>query len=314
MDYSNYANHQPQPYSLYGLPTPDQQPPQQSDDTLRDPFSLQNAYNQYFPGLEGSLRLDPSSFVPPHSPPDSFTKHSVSSNDPNNHTKAESGILDGDENLYGDGGMARSSSEEKESMTPAQTKRKAQNRAAQRAFRERKERHVKDLEDKVNSLESASTSLQADNERLKRELAKFATENEILRATSGSLHTSAQPHARHEEPTVTGPMKYNPTDFYTSLMPEGSGWGPPPGSTPSAPPASHRVSVCQVTGEKLLDAGATWDFIQGSEFFKSGQVDIGDVAERLKGLAQCNGQGPAFKEGEIMRAIQASVAERDELI
>lgn len=166
----------------------------------------------------------------------------------------------------------------------------------------------------MNSLEEASTSLQADNERLKRELAKFATENEILRATSGSLHGRGAPDARQEEPTVTGPMKYSPTDFYTSLMPEGSGWGPAPGSTPTAPPASHRVTVCQITGERLLDAGATWDFIQRHELFKAGQVNIGDVAERLKGLAQCNGQGPAFKEGEILRAIQDSVAEGDELI
>ena len=274
------------------------------------------------------MRLDPSSFVPPpHSPPDSFTKQSVSSNDPNNNTKPGPASLDGDE-FFADGGVARSSSEEKESMTPAQTKRKAQNRAAyvhsynpkyrnqtnkpsQRAFRERKERHVKDLEEKVTSLEEASTTLQADNERLKRELAKFATENEILRAT-GSMGSKVSPP--HEHPAVTGPMKYSPTDFYSSLMPEGSGWGPAPGSTPSAPPASHRVTTCQVTGEKLLDAGATWDFIQGHELYKAGQVDLGDVAERLKGMAQCNGQGPAFKEGEIMRAIQASVADRDELI
>lgn len=39
MDYSNYASQQSQPYSMYGLPTPDHQP-QTHDDTLRDPFSL----------------------------------------------------------------------------------------------------------------------------------------------------------------------------------------------------------------------------------------------------------------------------------
>jgi hypothetical protein len=40
MDYNNYSGHQSQPYSLYGLPTPDQQPQAHSDDALRDPFSL----------------------------------------------------------------------------------------------------------------------------------------------------------------------------------------------------------------------------------------------------------------------------------
>jgi AP-1-like factor len=161
----------------------------------------------------------------------------------------------------------------------------------------------------VNSLEQASNSLQADNERLKRELAKYTTENEILRATSRSNATSSE----RSEPTVTGPMKYSPTDFYTSLMPEGtvssgSGVVVPAATSP------HRVTICQITGEKLLDASATWDFIQGHELFKRGQVDIGDVTERLKGLAQCNGQGPAFKESEIRRAVEESAADRDELI
>ena len=55
-------------------------------------------------------------------------------------------------------------------------------RGSQRAFRERKERHVRELEEKVNNLEQASSNLVADNERLKRELARFTTENEILRA------------------------------------------------------------------------------------------------------------------------------------
>ena len=161
----------------------------------------------------------------------------------------------------------------------------------------------------MNSLEEASNTLQADNERLKRELAKYTTENEILRATSRSNPTSQE----HPEPTITGPMKYSPTDFYTSLMPEGT---TSPGSGVTVPGASspHRVTVCQITGEKLLDASGTWDLIQSHELFKRGQVDIGDVSERLKGLAQCNGQGPAFRESDIRRAIEESAADRDELI
>ncbi|KAJ5132319.1 hypothetical protein N7448_006477 [Penicillium atrosanguineum] len=309
MDYSNYAGHQSQPYSLYGLPTPDQQPQSQSDDTLRDPFTLDAYNNQYFPGFDPSFRLDPSSSLvpPPHSPPDSFTKHSVSSNDVN-HTKTDRTSIDGDERHYTDP-AGHSSSEEKDNMTPVQSKRKAQNRAAQRAFRERKERHVRDLEDKVNGLVEASNTLQADNERLKRELARYTTENEILRATSQSNSTPQE----QPEPTVTGPMKYSPTDFYASLMTEGT-VSSGSGVTVPGPSSPHRVTVCQITGEKLLDAGGTWDLIQSHELFKRGQVDIGDVSERLKGLAQCNGQGPAFKESEIRRAIEESVADRDELI
>lgn len=180
---------------------------------------------------------------------------------------------------------------------------------SQRAFRERKERHVRDLEEKVTSLEQQSSTLQAANERLKRELAKYATENKILRATSQQPHITVGNSSAHDqhppEPTVTGPMNYSPTDFYSSLMPDGEG----------TPPPLHRVTVCQVTGDKLLDAGATWDLIQSHELFKLGRLDIGDVTERLKGMAVCDGQGPAFKEGQVHQAIEESVAAgMDELI
>lgn len=98
---------------------------------VSDPSLQQGAYSQYYPGFDPSFRIDPSaSFVPPpHSPPDSCTKQSVSSNDVHNHTKLEPASVDEDDGQYHDP-TVRSSSEEKESLTPAQSKRKAQNRAA----------------------------------------------------------------------------------------------------------------------------------------------------------------------------------------
>jgi hypothetical protein len=259
---------------------------------------------QNLPGFDPSFPVDPSFVPPPHTPPESV-KHSTSSDAANNqYTRPTS--FDGDETQFADPTLGRSSSEEKESA-PAQSKRKAQNRAAQRAFRERKEQHVRDLEDKVNNLEQASNTLQADNERLKRELARYTTENEILRATS--LHPSrGHASANHtpEPTTVTGPMKFSPTDFHTTFMPDGPG-------TPRSP--QHRLTVCPITGEKLLDARATWDLIQKHELFERGQLDIGDVTERLKGMSQCDGQGPAFKESQVRQAIEESAAAgRDELI
>jgi hypothetical protein len=41
-----------------------------------------------------------------------------------------------------------------------------------------------------------------------------------------------------------------------------------------------RCVVCPITGEKLLDARATWDLIQKHELFERGQLDIGDVRKR----------------------------------
>lgn len=97
-------------------------------------------------------------------------------------------------------------------------------------------------------------------------------------------------------------------------MPESSVSNAGSGATVPGAHSPHRITVCKITGEKLLDAGATWDLIQSHELFKRGQVDIADVTERLKGMAQCDGQGPAFKEGQVRMAIEQSAADRDELI
>jgi AP-1-like transcription factor len=55
-------------------------------------------------------------------------------------------------------------------------KRKAQNRAAQRAFRERKEKHLKDLETKVAELEKASETANSENGVLRAQVEKMTVE------------------------------------------------------------------------------------------------------------------------------------------
>ncbi|KAN0121524.1 hypothetical protein V8E52_003420 [Russula decolorans] len=63
-------------------------------------------------------------------------------------------------------------------------KRKEQNRAAQRAFRERKEKHVKDLEDQVAELEAKNMNAETQNVHLKELLKRLRDENVSLRNTS----------------------------------------------------------------------------------------------------------------------------------
>ncbi|KAI9805377.1 MAG: hypothetical protein M1833_005831 [Piccolia ochrophora] len=292
MDYSYFsAAPPPQPYQFVGLPpTPTHTQHANSDEGYSNGspqdfpdqnFQTFDAFGSRFDG--NGLSKDPQS-------PKSLHRTSI-------------GAANGDSrgSIDGDDRPARSSSEEKESLTPAQSRRKAQNRAAQRAFRERKERHVKELEQKLTTLEQNSTTLVADNERLKRELQKVATENEILRATSTSTRTQAGDAAAN---SVVGPMNYSPTDFYTSVLDAHDNKIP-----------SHRIVVSEATGERLLAAGATWDFIQEHDLFKKGLVDVGDVCERLKKIAKCDGQGPVFEERDIIEAIEASAASgSDELI
>jgi AP-1-like transcription factor len=166
---------------------------------------------------------------------------------------------------------------------------------SQRAFRERKERHVKDLEAKLAALEKNSLSISEENERLKLQLQKTATENEILKATSMPSGSPVLPN--------TAPLQYKPTDFYSDLL-----------QTHENKTPSHRISMSE-NGERLLAAGATWDYIIKHPLFIKGYVDVGHVSERLKGAAKCDGQGPVFEESAILDAIEKSVASgSDELL
>ncbi|XP_014554126.1 hypothetical protein COCVIDRAFT_105819 [Bipolaris victoriae FI3] len=91
----------------------------------------------------------------------------------------------GDEEAEDDeGGGKRREGEDKQAKKPGRkpltseptTKRKAQNRAAQRAFRERKEKHLKDLETKVQELEKASDATNHENGLLRAQVQRLQME------------------------------------------------------------------------------------------------------------------------------------------
>ncbi|MCJ1270766.1 hypothetical protein MMC22_010663 [Lobaria immixta] len=310
MDYSSYFA-TPQPYPFVSLPSKPEHPYTPQDDMSHDSI---DTYNDHaFHAFDQPYQYPPSHMMTqPQSPPHSIHRPSVSNALP--RESSNSNDMSGDLDIY-DQAQGRSSDEDKDNLTPAQSRRKAQNRAAQRAFRERKERHVKDLEIKLNSLEAHSSTLLTDNERLKRELEKLATQNEILRATTTPLnlahlnnpHVHPQHHPPQPESPIPGPQTYSPSAFHEAL----SG----PHSSSMNKPISHRIHVSATTGERLLATGATWDLIQKHELFRKGMVDIGEVCDRLKDRAMCDGSGPAFAESEIQRAIEESVAGAgDELI
>lgn len=161
-------------------------------------------------------------------------------------------------------------------------------------------------------------TLHADNERLKRELAKVATENEILRATSSSGENisdgnnsprgmDGEEDKKKPSPTtatINGPKKWVSLDVRKKYAADFKA-----GNLP------HRIVLSAETGERLLDTKATWDLIQSHPLFQKGLVDIGDVCERLKRITKCDGQGPAFEEGRVRKIIEESVAcGNDELI
>ncbi|EOA85646.1 hypothetical protein ACJQWK_10699 [Exserohilum turcicum] len=230
------------------------------------------------------------------------TPHQGSPDNAAAHTPMPVGSVDsgiGAEFDEGRNSRTRSSSEEKDTLTPAQSRRKAQNRAAQRAFRERKERHVKELETKLSALESSTHSLQSDNERLKAALHRARTENEVLRASSGHASASPPPPVSASYPSPGAHMlleEDEKDDAYTVQSLNN-------GSVINAPDKEH--SRPQNQG-KQVPAAQAWDLIQSHTLVKQGLVDVADVCDRLRGSARCDGHGPVFEETAIWQAVEES--------
>jgi AP-1-like transcription factor len=141
-------------------------------------------------------------------------------------------------------------------------KRKAQNRAAQRAFRERKEKHLKDLETKVQDLEKASESANHENSILRAQIEKLTVElREYKKRLSLGINGRSPPLNQHGLPPYLagqGPGLSNPNDVNFQF--EFPKFGKLPGlpvlnvsrmsssSTTSPPAPAHRSSSSSNNG------------------------------------------------------------------
>ncbi|PCH33111.1 hypothetical protein WOLCODRAFT_14523 [Wolfiporia cocos MD-104 SS10] len=149
------------------------------------------------------------------------------------HTNGSSSTAGGAAN----GNKKSSSSRRKSTGNPSQDesrllKRKEQNRAAQRAFRERKEKHVKDLEDKVAALEAKNQMTETENENLRDLLSRLQNENMVLKqaaftftmprdgSAAGSMNANQQhsfnfssPSASSSRSPISPPQPHPPLNF-----------------------------------------------------------------------------------------------------
>ncbi|KAJ7226107.1 hypothetical protein GGX14DRAFT_423887 [Mycena pura] len=96
-------------------------------------------------------------------------------------------------------------------------KRKEQNRAAQRAFRERKEKHVKDLEDKVAELEAKNDQANSENDNLRDLLSRLQNENVALKQNKQPAFTFTVPKSTESASDKTG-SAFSSTSPLTSLQ------------------------------------------------------------------------------------------------
>lgn len=117
--------------------------------------------------------------------------------------------------------------------TEPKSKRTAQNRAAQRAYRERKERKMKDLEDKVKSLEDANVKayteadfLKAQVDMLKNELSRYRGHSDFsdlkLPTSVGALssHKRLKSFMQHSGSTTTNSTNTDSSPSVSNSSPD----------------------------------------------------------------------------------------------
>ena len=130
-------------------------------------------------------------------------------------------------------------------------KRKAQNRAAQRAFRERKEKHLKDLETKVDDLEKASESANHENSMLRAQIEKMSMELREYRkrlslnggANKNALSSSLPPYLAGKGLKTGVLSNINDVNFQFEFPKFGRLPGPPqPSLSTLSSPSEHDLS------------------------------------------------------------------------
>lgn len=176
-----------------------------------------------------------------------------------------------------------------------QEKRRAQNRAAQRAFRERKETKLKDLETKLIKSEDEKQRLLNELEDVRKKTLRMQAENEYLKTRSKPSDNSklSSPGFDYEFPR-------NQVEFISRVLEN----------------SSHRINKDGVNkvydspddGNKVLAIGAVWDYLLYRADEDGLQFDVVEIMNKLKGNEKCHGYGPAYSV-ELVDRIIAECAE-----
>ncbi|KAI9826593.1 MAG: DNA-binding transcription factor yap1 [Thelocarpon impressellum] len=232
--------------------------------------------------LDGSFDIDDSALVEGQMignlpGPSSSTEGDVDSND-----KRKS---PGDDGTNADGGRKRREGDEKSAKKPGRkpltseptSKRKAQNRAAQRAFRDRKEKHLKDLEVKVADLEKASESANHENGILRAQVDRMSNElKDYRKRLSGSNGVGRSPTSNATAPSylpsgISNPFG-SPNDFNFDFPRFGAGLARPQATSNGMLPKSTLPQGSTAPGK--VPASVTRSVSQPEATSRDGNVNV----------------------------------------
>lgn len=166
-------------------------------------------------------------------------------------------------------------------------KKKAHNRLAQRAFRERKRTELKDLETKL---------LQSEEERQK--LLKALQEIKKAKSEDNLRQPSADPAGGVDFENSRFSFPSSQMEFIDQMVDRNK----------------HNVNPDTINkvyeqpenpGRKVLGVGAVWDYLQikAEEEGYEG-VDMYEVMQLLKGNEKCHGYGPAYQLELVNEALE----------
>ncbi|CUS20624.1 LAQU0S01e10858g1_1 [Lachancea quebecensis] len=169
-------------------------------------------------------------------------------------------------------------------------KKKAQNRAAQRAFRERKEAKMKELQEQLLTSERDKQSLLRQMEELREHNLKMLTENHLLlQKNNPSLPT----HSGSDAASTSNKFHFpSQSEFIESAI-EGH-------EVPVKLPLSS--TNYEHNGEELLTFPATWEYLH--KLSEKKDFDVYSVMQNLKGKEVCHGYGPAYKKAVIDQLVK----------
>lgn len=160
-------------------------------------------------------------------------------------------------------------------------KKKAQNRAAQKAFRERKQLKLEEMSVKLAQTE--------------RERAELAKELEKLKYQNALL--SSEQVAKFNFPSTE--------TFIDEMIPQNS------------PHRNSHLESCveyhsPESGEKLLTVAAVWGYVNSiHEQNDDLEIDTMELIRKLRGNEKCHGQGPAYPLSLVNQVIKDCIVGLD---
>ncbi|SCU94757.1 LADA_0G10968g1_1 [Lachancea dasiensis] len=183
-------------------------------------------------------------------------------------------------------GMVHNDLQEEDSLSEKEVlaRKKAQNRAAQKAFRERKEAKLKELESKLMTSERDKEALRKEIDDLKQQNMEITTENRLLLRRNNSGSSIGLQKDTPKAPKFHFPSQ---SEFLESAV-----------ESHVAPLELPLKSVSyEHAGQRLLTLPATWEYLH--DLSQDEEFDVYYVMQNLKGLEVCHGLGPAYRKSVV---------------